>query len=137
MRNFAKDFTTSSNLKMRIFDFIAHCSLGYVLTLFAHLHWYWMFTQWFPDINLLVMWPHGMITKRYLSESNFFVSLHGDLHDRGFWFWLLLCAVVFHYERNFAPIGIIFFFANWLAHLFVDSFTHEEFERNKDDHGTV
>lgn len=125
LSNFRDDY--KADLKMRAIDGLLHISIAFVIVvIIMRLPWPFMLTQWLPDIYLLFIWPYSMMTKKYVSSDNFFLVGHRSLHRLVTCVSLLLLMVCYDFSEHWKTLPItLLLFSNWLAHIGIDSFTHE------------
>lgn len=114
-----------AQLMMRVLDFIGHCLAAAFVWMLTSA-WAAIPMQWYPDICLLYMWPHGMITNRMLPENSLVLRVHRWLHSPFFAIacavWLVFVVFVFPWMTKPSFIAMI----SVVTHQAIDMFTHEE-----------
>jgi hypothetical protein len=75
--------------------------------------------QFLPDAMLPLLWPVGMLTDSFMRPDGAALVLHRLLHLRGRWAMPAMCAVLL------AGVAWPSLAAHWLAHVAVDSLTHD------------
>jgi hypothetical protein len=95
------------DLHWRVLDVLLHIGAAW------WLHSFW---QWAPDVMLLFIWPHGMITGRRLSEDSVSIRIHQMLHSLVLVFLLWL----------FVPYVPEVVAMSWFVHCMIDLLTHRE-----------